>query len=217
MSGLKLAFARTNSTASLGQSEPVDSGEKPSAKAFLMNTARRSLEEALDSCLPNQSGDRHCPFITNDLARITTRGVPASEAVPTTRKPARRKDDLTRAKRRNPKPKRKRRRRRRKAGCFLCVPVYFLGLWTKNLIWYEGSSSSSEQQSESPSLSMASSEACFAESQSLFGLRVRDLARPSGATTLDHLGARQLAYVIAGSVPMIPAADIYDCGGEMAP
>ena len=66
-------------------------------------------------------------------------------------------------------------------------------------------------------MSEPSSEACFREAQSLFGLKVKDLQRQTGQNSLADLSARQLAYVVSGALPLVPAADVYDCGGEMVP
>ena len=48
--------ARMQSTASLA-SEGPDTVEKPDPKAFLMSTARRSLESALEGCLAQKGSD----------------------------------------------------------------------------------------------------------------------------------------------------------------
>ena len=80
-----------------------------------------------------------------------------------------------------------------------------------------GSSSARSKSRSSTSLSEASSEACFDEARHLFGLKVKDLQRQSGQTNMEHLGVRQLAFIVSGALPMIPAADIYDVVGEMVP
>ena len=120
------------------------------------------------------------------------------------------KSDKTKEK----KSKRDKSKKKKKRG-----PAVVLHSLKCNMVWglSGGGSSSSSKKSTSESLSIASSEACFQESQSLFGLKIKDLQRVAGQNTLDHLTPNQLAFTVAGAVPMLPAADIYDCGGEMAP